>query len=180
MVMDRLQRNFKQMHTAPQQNGSSNWATEFGSGMGPESTMNGRVQDLRPLGINPSEFRSYMQNKPPEHSAAQPASIMNDSSNTNGFQRPVITAFGRVEPYNGVNMGMSTGMGMYQQPSLVLGRPTESVQTKGKDRMVELDDKDWEAQFAELESANAQQTQPETLDDEASRAMENELDQLDV
>lgn len=49
-----------------------------------------------------------------------------------------------------------------------------STQSKGKERMVELDDENWEAQFAQMDEAGQ-----ESLDDEANKAMEAELNELD-
>ncbi|KAA8616535.1 peroxisomal targeting signal receptor [Pyrenophora tritici-repentis] len=48
-------------------------------------------------------------------------------------------------------------------------------QGKGKGRMVELDDQDWEAQFAELEKTD----DLSALDAEANKAMEAELNEMD-
>jgi peroxin-5 len=70
-------------------------------------------------------------------------------------------------------MGMMRPMGM-QSP--MMQQPVEGqTQDKGKGRMVELDDENWEAQFAEMETAgNETQT-----DEEANAAMEAELNELD-
>jgi peroxin-5 len=70
-------------------------------------------------------------------------------------------------------MGMMRPMGM-QSP--MMQQPMEGqTQDKGKGRMVELDDENWEAQFAEMETAgNETQT-----DEEANAAMEAELNELD-
>ena len=57
-----------------------------------------------------------------------------------------------------------------QQP-----QPSEATtQDKGKGRMVELDDENWEAQFAEIDAAGNQAT-----DEEANAAVEAELNDLD-
>jgi peroxin-5 len=75
-------------------------------------------------------------------------------------------------------MGGMGAMGMmgptYGSP-LSMQRPMEATtQDKGKGRMVELDDQNWEEQFAEMETADQQ-----TLDDQANAAMEAELNDLD-
>jgi peroxin-5 len=49
--------------------------------------------------------------------------------------------------------------------------------SKGKERMVELDDQDWEAQFAQLEKTGEQDL--DALDAEANKAMEAELNEMD-
>ncbi|KAK0822241.1 Peroxisomal membrane signal receptor PTS1, partial [Friedmanniomyces endolithicus] len=50
------------------------------------------------------------------------------------------------------------------------------TQDKGKERMVELDDENWEAQFAQMDSATVDDAQ---TDDAANAAMEAELNDLD-
>ena len=57
--------------------------------------------------------------------------------------------------------------GMYQQP--------QQMQGKGKARVQELSDTDWEQQFAELSTED----QAEELDKEAEKAMEDELNGID-
>ena len=69
-------------------------------------------------------------------------------------------------------MGMMGGYG----PMMSMQRSSENVvEGKGKGRMVELDDKNWEEQFAEMDAVR----QEGRLDDEANAAMEEELDGLD-
>lgn len=72
------------------------------------------------------------------------------------------------------------GMGMMQPsyggPMSMQQQPMEGqTQDKGKNRMVELDDENWEAQFAEMETAGNETR----TDDEANAAMEAELNELD-
>ena len=85
----------------------------------------------------------------------------------NGYQRPM-------------GMGYSTriGMGMLGTPQF---RPAmqsplaeQTSKGKGKERMVELDDKDWEQQFAHMDEERG-----ENMDAEAQQAMEEELNQMD-
>lgn len=61
-------------------------------------------------------------------------------------------------------------------PSFAQQQPMEqqAADAKGKGRMVELDDHDWEAQFAALE-----QPDQEALDSEARAAMEKEMEDID-
>lgn len=71
-------------------------------------------------------------------------------------------------------MGMnSMGMNMMSSQYSSHG-PLRQAQEKGKSRMVELDDQDWEAQFASLDMS-----EQEALDAEANGAMERELNQID-
>lgn len=76
-------------------------------------------------------------------------------------------------------MGGMGAMGMmgptFAGPMDMEQRPMESTtQDKGKGRMVELDDQNWEAQFAEMDAADQK-----LLDDQANDAMEAELNDLD-
>ena len=57
-----------------------------------------------------------------------------------------------------------------------MNQPQEQYIGKGKGRVQELSDTDWEQQFAELSTADKQD---EDLDREAEAAMERELDQID-
>lgn len=66
----------------------------------------------------------------------------------------------------GMNLGMNYG-GMQMQP------PESTTDVKGKSRMVELDDANWEAQFKELESHQ------DNISEEANQAMERELEEID-
>ena len=81
----------------------------------------------------------------------------------NGYQRPM----GMGYMGGGMSMGMNFGSfnQMQQQP--------DQTTDKGKGRMVELDDANWEAQFKELEM------QQDSLSEEANKAMEKELEDID-
>lgn len=71
----------------------------------------------------------------------------------------------------GVNMGM---MGVPFRP-ISSHRPLEAMTaSKGKERMVELDDRNWEQQFAEIDQAGQVD-----LDVEANTAIEAELNDID-
>jgi peroxin-5 len=76
----------------------------------------------------------------------------------------------------GMGMGMQRpmfggGMGM-QQPQM-----PEQMQGKGKGRVQELSDTDWEKQFEELSTDQTQDM--DALDKEAEAAIEKELDGVD-
>lgn len=64
-------------------------------------------------------------------------------------------------------MGAMGMMGPSYIPMQQQQQPLAQEQdSKGKGRMVELDDKNWEAQFAEMDAAGQ-----EAFDDEANKAM---------
>lgn len=75
----------------------------------------------------------------------------------------------------GMNMGMNYGSfnHMQQQPQHHMQQQPQETTDKGKGRMVELDDANWEAQFKQLE------LQQDSLSEEANKAMEKELDDFD-
>jgi peroxin-5 len=87
-----------------------------------------------------------------------------------GYQRPMGMGY---MGYGGMGM-MQPGYSpvMHQQQHQ---QPAEATaQDKGKGRMIELDDENWEAQFKQIELADNEQ-----LDDEANAAIEAEMNDLD-
>lgn len=72
--------------------------------------------------------------------------------------------------------GMGTGIGQMRSQYAGMQRRTseQQVNGKGKGRMTELDDKDWEQQFAEMDAAGQRD-----LDAEANAAIEEELNDMD-
>ena len=67
-------------------------------------------------------------------------------------------------------------MGGFGGQSQFMNQPQEQYAGKGKGRVQELSDTDWEKQFEELSTADKQD---EDLDREAEEAMERELNQMD-
>jgi peroxin-5 len=86
------------------------------------------------------------------------------------YQRPVLGV-------GMMSMGSSYGMvnrPMYQ-PMYAQPQPVQQMQdAKGKDKVVELDDRQWEEQFAQIELQEKQES-----DDKANLAMEPELNEMD-
>ena len=87
---------------------------------------------------------------------------------TNGLQRPFGMASGM---YGGGMMASHFGPNHSQR-----SQQEQAIEGKGKGKMVELDDKDWETQFAALEKNGLSN---QDLDAEANKAVEEELDQMD-
>ena len=124
-------------------------------------------------GFSMADFRRFQQR---DRNAQTPQ--MQNPSTMNGLSRPMQRPYGL-----GYGMGMGTGMGLgagmgIQRPSfgpMNLQRPSTDT-GKDKERMVELDDKDWEQQFAALDAAGPDE---ETLDAAANAAMERELEGMD-
>ncbi|KAJ4287980.1 Peroxisomal membrane signal receptor PTS1 [Kalmusia sp. IMI 367209] len=147
-----------------QHSGSPAWAAEFDPGMEAPAAMGPAMQE-RPAGFSPAEFAKFQQMNPTARTASptvsSPPSMM-------GYQRPMY----------GSSMGMGMGgmgMGMMHQQYGPQGfqQPMQDS-GKGKGRMVELDDQDWEKQFAELE-----QVDKDALDEEANKRIEAELNEMD-
>ena len=149
-----------------QHSGSPAWAAEFDPGM--QAPQMGPTMQERPAGFSPAEFSKFQQMNPTARTAS-PTTASQPSMT--GYQRPMY----------GMGMGMGMGgmsMGMMQQPYAPQNfqQPVQDS-GKGKNRMVELDDKDWEAQFAQLDQNNQQDTG--ALDAQANKDIEAELNEMD-
>ena len=174
-AMDQMRREFEQLNTgpaqAPQRNGSpahANWAAQF-------DTAPSLQQPQKPGGFDPGEFERYVQMKQ--------ASMNGESTNgnmTNGtsYRQTAPTTNMHYNPIYGNTMGMGMsmqrpyggGMGFSQmQPQ----QQQQPQQDKGKGRMVELNDQDWESQFAQLDS------QLDHMHDLDEAAVERELADID-
>ena len=124
---------------------------------------------LNANGFSSTDFARFQQHSRPDlQRTASP--VARSSSAMNGYQRPMGTGY-----MDGMAMGMGMGMPTYNAVDMQSQRGP-AADTKGKSRMVELDDSNWEAQFAEMENSHQDQ---DALSDEAIRAMEPELDEID-
>jgi peroxin-5 len=146
---------------ASQQNGSGAWSAEFDPGL-----QHGIQGTPSPAGFNPAEFSRFQQSSAAPRTASP---ITSQQAAMPGYRPQMGMQYG-----SGMGMGMM-GMGMqrnyspmHQQP---VGQPMQA-EGKGKERMIELDEKDWEAQFAQLE-------QTDLTDVEANEAIERELNGID-
>ncbi|KAE8140968.1 hypothetical protein BDV38DRAFT_268712 [Aspergillus pseudotamarii] len=173
-AMEHLRRELDQFQTTPPRTGSPGWAAEFDPGeharmeaafAGPQGPMMNNGS-----GFTPAEFaRFQQQSRAGVPQTANPVTS-GPSPMMSGFQRPMGMSY--------MGMGGMGGMGMMHSaynPMAMQQQPMDATtQDKGKGRMVELDDENWEAQFAEMETADTQK-----LDDEANDAIEAELNDLD-
>ncbi|KAF2088084.1 peroxisomal targeting signal receptor [Saccharata proteae CBS 121410] len=162
-AMDQMRRDLEQASHI-QRNGSPGWAAEFDPGM-EAAHVNPAFQHQQPASFSTAEFNNFQH--------LGPTAVSGEASPM-GYQRPMGYGMGR----SGLGMGMGMGgMGMGMRPfqSTDVQRPVSEL--KGKGRMVELDEKDWEAEFAQLESAGQQNL--DALDAEANAAMERELNGID-
>ncbi|RFU34310.1 hypothetical protein B7463_g1988, partial [Scytalidium lignicola] len=118
--------------------------------------------------FNPAEFARFQQMSQP--SSARTASPI--SQNMSGFQSPQM---GMNRPMMGMGMGMGgmgMGMGVMQQPYYQAPQNLEQ-QGKGKGKMIELDDENWEEQFKQIDLQAQSQEQDENA------AIERELNEMD-
>lgn len=149
------------------------WAGEFAqqSRFAPEDM--GQFAQ-RPGGgaFNPQEFAQFRQQQgSPAQRAGSPAFAQQQGAAA-GFRAPMYGG-------GGFGMGMQRpmfggGMGM-QQPQM-----PEQMQGKGKGRVQELSDTDWEKQFEELSSSHQQEgVDADALEREAEQAIEKELNGVD-
>ncbi|KAJ5528134.1 hypothetical protein N7513_012293 [Penicillium frequentans] len=172
-AMEHMRRELDNFQTAQPRTGSPGWAAEFDTGEQArmEAAFPG-AQMNNASGFAPAEFARFQQQSRmgmPQNSS--PATAANQPM-MSGYQRPMGAMGGM---YGGMGgMGMMRPMGSMGGP--MMQQPMEgTAQDKGKGRMVELDDQNWEAQFAEMETAGNQ----EQTDEEANAAMEAELNELD-
>lgn len=158
-----------QRGTSPQ---ASGWAQEFQPGLPQESHMQPNFQTPQSAGFNPAEFSRFQQmNQPAAARTASPATQM-PMSGYNSYQRPM-------------GMGMGMGMGgfgmgggmMYQnQSQMPMNQQPQEAMDKGKGKMIELDDKDWEEQFKAIDLAAQEREQNDTIEAELNqmdRSVEN-------
>ena len=114
--------------------------------------------------FNSADFANFQQRS---HAQRTESPVTHTPPLMSGYQRPMGMG------YSGIGMGMQMPMyggGMHMQQE-----PLNMQDVKGKSRMVELDDSNWEEQFKELETHKDQ----DALSDEANQAMEAELDEID-
>ncbi|CAI7572102.1 unnamed protein product [Penicillium pancosmium] len=176
-AMEHMRRELENFQTAPPRTGSPGWAAEFDPGEQArmEAAFPGQQMN-NTSGFTPAEFARFQQqsrmgmpqNSSPATTATPPQMA--------GYQRPMGMGGGYMGGMGGMGMGMGMGMRPMGMQSPMAQQPVEGqTQDKGKGRMVELDDENWEAQFAEMETAGNETR----TDDEANAAMEAELNELD-
>ncbi|GAB7356737.1 hypothetical protein MBLNU459_g7643t1 [Dothideomycetes sp. NU459] len=167
----------RELEHASRRSQSPNWAHEFDPGISDQPQMEPSFARPTNGAFSPADFARFQQSRNATVRTASPLSAQQQTPLSQyGASMGGMNYGGGM--YSGMGMGgMGMGMGMQrnfgpgfsqQQPQQ---QPAEAeAMGKGKGRMVELDDQDWEAQFARLDNA---------LDTEANQAIEAELDQAD-
>jgi len=165
-AMEQMRRDLDGYRTTSPRIHSPGWAAEFDPGE--QARMEAAFQAPKaggfvPAGFTPAEFQRFQQME--RNSSARVGSpTIHTPLGMNGYQRPMSMG-------HGMNMDM---MGGQYMPGVQRIPSEQQVNGKGKGRMTELDDKNWEQQFAEMDAA----TQRE-LDAEANSAMEREMNDMD-
>ncbi|KAI1916813.1 Peroxisomal membrane signal receptor PTS1 [Ophidiomyces ophidiicola] len=159
-TMTQMRRELDNFPPAPR-GGSPSWAVEF------DPVEQGRIEAAFPSQQNStiqatrfstSEFTHFSQ-----QNAAKTTSPMTQNPMMSTYQPQMGMGYHAYIP--GVMGPSYTPMTLQQFPA---------SQEKGKGKMVELDETNWEAQFAEIDAAGQK-----SLDDEATAAIETELSDLD-
>jgi peroxin-5 len=147
---------------------AAHWAAEFEPQMASQPGPGYSHQEQR--NFSPQDFARFQQNR-----ASSPLTNVQQTPMSR-YQSPMQYGGGMF----GSGMGMSMGMGGMSMGMGGMGQQhQQQQQSKGKERMVELDDRDWEAQFDQLDAPQEHQQQDDTLDAEANAAIEAELQALD-
>ena len=159
--MEQMRRDLEGYRTRSPQIGSPIWASEYDPQE--QARMEAAFQSPKSNGFSPAEYQRF-QRMERNSQARNSSPLSNNPFAMNGLQRP---------------LGMGYGMGMpvssYRPMMHQQRRPSEAmVAGKGKERMVELDDKDWEQQFAQMDEG-----EQKDFDAEANAAIEAELNDMD-
>ncbi|KAA8564665.1 hypothetical protein MFRU_013g02040 [Monilinia fructicola] len=158
------------LRNGSQSPGVGGWAQEFNPGMpgmSEQARMEAAFQAPKGTAFSPADFARFQQMG--QSSSARSGSPMAQNM-PSGFS------------YQGPQMGMGMGMGMMGMNRMGMGmnmmnqpqyqQPEQSLQQdKGKGKMVELDDQNWEEQFKQID------LQGKEL--EESLAAERELNEMD-
>lgn len=166
-AMEQMRRDLDGYRTTAPRIHSPGWALDFDSGE--QARMEAAFQAPKsggfvPADFTPAEFQRFQQMER-NGSARVGSPTSHTQLGMNNYSRPMGIGYG-------MNMGM---MGSQYRPMSLQRRQSEQQTTgKGKGRMVELDEKDWEQQFAEIDTATQRD-----LDAEANAAMERELNDMD-
>ena len=160
-AMDQMRRELMGQAVAVPRTDIQAWATEYNpvEQARIETTLQApKSNGFVPSGFSPAEFQRFQQME--RSSSSRIKSEMQNTS-MHRYQRP---------------MGIGYGIGVMNS----MDRPLYPLQSlnplpgKGKGRMVELDDKNWEQEFAQIDAHDVND-----LDAKANAAIETELHDLD-
>ena len=165
-VMERLRHDLEKYQNLTTVMESPRWAAEFNPSIpiGMEASFQvPKINGFLPAGYTSEEFRRFQQMER-DNAVKNFHSIPRTPLAINGYQRAI-----------GMRNGMSIGDVAFPHNFNSAQRISGiTAETKGKGRMMELDDKRWEEQFAKIDEADQRD-----LDAQANAAIEAELDDLD-
>ena len=146
--------------------GSPSWASEFHSN--PQAAMEAAFKAPPGTQFSPDDYAKFQQmnnQANSSRSSPMPSSMM--------YQPPMMG----MSRMGGMGMGYGMNGGMYNSPMYHQApqQPMEAMdQGKGKGKLVELDDQQWEEQFKQLELNDAK-----TQEQDEAQALEPELNKMD-
>ncbi|RMD41574.1 hypothetical protein DV735_g3546, partial [Chaetothyriales sp. CBS 134920] len=143
------------------------WSAEFDPGQQASmeaafaSSRLNQQQRMNTNAFNPQEYARF-QHAPPQQAAQLASPSVAQTAWQPSFQSSMGYGSSMGLGYGGMAYG-GMAMNQLQQPDMSM--------SKGKGKLVELDDQHWEEQFKELEQ--------DSLSEQANQAMEKELDEVD-
>ena len=173
------------------QSSSANWAAEYRPEHISTNIHSAFAAPLPsaavPSGYSPKEYQRYLDSYNAATSVAQdrqssypiprqPAQQTTPSHHvafTDRLNPLHYPRFGMQRPYTQAYNG-SFGLSQHRLANFTQEPIRTTAQTKGKSRMVELDDRDWEKQFAKMDS-----TKKDELEKKADETTESELNRMD-
>lgn len=156
----------RELENSQRRSVSPNWAQEFDPGSPLQNGLEGGFARPANGAFNSADFAKFQQM---QNTTARSPGPMQSQPMMSGYRPQMGSIYGG--GFGGFGMGMQNNF----SPSFAQQVPQQqAADAKGKGRMVELDDKDWEAQFAALD-----QVDQDALDREANAAMEAELSEFD-
>lgn len=143
--------------------GVNGWAQEFATGANVLESMEMAYQTPQPIGLNLEEYSRFQQ-------------IRESSSSTMNVDQHLEGGFSSQQsPPASMYLGMDFGLGsagMRYMP-ITSFQPQHGVQNiKGKEKMIELDDENWEEQFKQidLEGQKREAVEAKAIEDELNKA----------
>ena len=164
-AMEQMRRDLPSYQVPTQRTPSPGWAAEFDGGEQARmeaAFASSKMTQPKHQHFSSADFANFQQRS---HQQRTESPVTHTPPLMSGYQRPMGMGYG----------GMGMGMPMYGGGMQMHQEPQHMQDVKGKSRMVELDDSNWEEQFKELDTHQDQ----DTLSDEANLAMEAELDEID-
>ncbi|RMZ83527.1 hypothetical protein DV737_g1603, partial [Chaetothyriales sp. CBS 132003] len=163
-AMDQIRHDLPSVQPLVRRTPSPGWSAEYDPGQ--QAKMEAafapsRLNQQQRMGANafsPQDYAQFQHGAQPRAQMASP-SVAQTSSWQPSYQSSMGLGYG------GIGMGYG-GLAMHQQQQ----QPDMSA-SKGKGKLVELDDQHWEEQFKELEQDN--------VSEQANQDMEKELDEVD-